>query len=90
MRQNNSSVLSVRLSGEERQLLENAAESAHTSVSDFVRRRGLEAAELQLLDTRSTIIPVADWEAFERWADAPAKAVPALEDLAARRPTWKT
>ena len=40
-----AAVLSVRVSASERALLEAAAEQASTNLSDFVRRRALEAAE---------------------------------------------
>jgi uncharacterized protein (DUF1778 family) len=44
--------LSVRLNDQERALLEEASSQARTNVSDFVRRRALEAAELDVLERR--------------------------------------
>ena len=41
---NASPVLSVRVSQSERDLLEMAAEQARTNLSDFIRRKALEAA----------------------------------------------
>lgn len=82
-------VLSVRVSRSERDLLEQAAEQAHTSLSDFVRRKALEAAEIEVLEHRVVTIPATEWDKFEAWASAPAKAVPALRDLAASRPAWQ-
>ncbi len=87
--QNATTVLSVRLSKHERALLEAASEQARTNVSDFVRRKALDAAELDMMERRIITIPAADWEAFERWAQAPAQDVPGLRDLAARSPTWQ-
>lgn len=81
--------LSVRVSPHERDLLEAAASHARTSLSDFVRRKALEAAEADLLDRRVVTIPVADWERFEAWALSPAREVPALARLAASRPKWR-
>lgn len=81
--------VSVRVSPGERDLLEAAAAQTRTSLSDFVRRKALEAAELELLDQRTITIPTADWERFEAWATAPAKSVPALRDLATTKPVWK-
>jgi len=43
-----TSVLSVRISEGERALLEAASRQARTSLSDFVRRKALEAAEIDL------------------------------------------
>ena len=43
-----AAVLSVRVNASERALLEAAAEQASTNLSDFVRRRALEAAGFDL------------------------------------------
>ena len=82
-------VVSVRVSASERALLEAAAEQSRTNLSDFVRRKALEAAEIDILDHRVVTIPAADWTAFEAWVSAPAKEVPALRKLAATRPAWR-
>jgi uncharacterized protein (DUF1778 family) len=82
-------VLSVRVTPSERDLLAAAAEHAHTNLSDFVRRKALEAAEMDLLDRRIVTIPAEHWEKFERWVKAPAKPVAALRELAATRPAWQ-
>jgi uncharacterized protein (DUF1778 family) len=82
-------VLSVRVTAGERALLEAAAAHAHTSLSDFVRRRAIEAAELDVLGRSVVTIAAADWEAVEAWLDAPAKDVPALRALAASKPAWR-
>jgi uncharacterized protein (DUF1778 family) len=84
-----SSVLSVRLSEEERALLEAASSQARTNVSDFVRRKALEAAEVDVLERRVVTIPAKDWERFEAWAAKPARKVAALDELARRPPTWR-
>jgi uncharacterized protein (DUF1778 family) len=83
-----NSVLSVRVSAAERVLLEGAASQARTTLSDFVRRKAVEAAEIEVLDRRSIAIPAKDWEAFEAWVDSPAKEIRGLQDLAGRTPTW--
>jgi len=81
--------VSVRVSPGERALLEAAASQARTNLSDFVRRKALEAAEMEVLSHPRVTIAAADWEKFEAWAHAPAKEVPALRDLAATRPAWE-
>lgn len=83
-----AAVLSVRVSVDERALLHAAAEQSRTTLSDFVRRRALEAAELEVLERRVVIVPAADWEKAEAWAAAPAKDVPALRRLAVAHPAW--
>lgn len=82
-------VLSVRVTPDERALLEVAAEQARTNLSDFVRRRAIEAAEIALLERRVVTIPAKDWAKFEAWASAPAKKIPALRKLATTRPAWQ-
>ena len=84
-----TTVLSVRVSQEERAILEAASEQAHTSLSEFVRRKAVDAAESDMLDRRIITIPAKDWEAFEAWASQPAQAIPALKELAAKDPTWR-
>ena len=82
-------VLSVRVSRKERLLLETAAEQARTSLSDFVRRKAIEAAETDLMDRRIVTIAARDWDKFEAWVGAPAKDVAALRRLAVTRPVWQ-
>ncbi len=52
-----------------------------SALSDFMRRKALEAAEAGVLGRTTIIIPAKDWEQFEAWIGAPAKATPALEEL---------
>lgn len=82
-------VLSVRVSPDERRLLESAAANARTSLSDFIRRKAIDAAEADSLERRVVAIPARDWERFEAWVDAPTKDVPALRSLATRKPVWQ-
>jgi uncharacterized protein (DUF1778 family) len=89
MMSNFSPVLSVRVSASERDLLEVAAEQARTNLSDFVRRKALEAAEVDVLQYGIVTIPAADWEKFEAWVSAPAREIPALKELASSRPAWQ-
>jgi len=84
-----SSVLSVRLSEEERTLLEAASSQARTNVSDFVRRKAIEAAEIEVMERRVVTIPAKDWARFEEWAARPARAIAGLKELARRAPTWR-
>ena len=84
-----TSVLSVRVSEEERSLLEAASEQARTSLSDFIRRKALEAAEIDILERRIVTIPAKDWEAFEAWADRPPQKIAGIEELARSDPKWR-
>ncbi len=84
-----SSVLSVRVSSEERALLEAASSRARTNLSDFVRRKAIDAAELDVMEHRIVTIPAESWEEFEAWANRPAEDIPALRELLSRPPTWQ-
>ena len=84
-----SPIISVRVNPIERDLLEAAAADAQTSLSDFVRRKAIEAAEEEILNRTKVVIPAEDWEKFEEWARRPPREIPALKALAARRPSWK-
>ena len=45
-----AAVLSVRVSPNERMLLEAAAGHARTSLSDFIRRKAIDGAEAEMLE----------------------------------------
>ncbi|HEY5046751.1 MAG TPA: DUF6290 family protein [Rhizomicrobium sp.] len=84
-----TSVLSVRVNDEERSLLESASEQAHTNLSDFIRRKALDAAEIDALERRVVTIPARDWEAFEAWVHRPGQKIASLKGLARKPPKWK-
>ena len=84
-----TSVLSVRVNADERAILEAAAEQSRTNLSDFVRRKALEAAEAEVLNRTVVTIPAKDWDAFESWLNRPAKSIPALKKLARATPSWE-
>src|SRR5262249_11961378 len=84
-----STVLSVRLNDQERAILEAASSQVRTNVSDFVRRKALEAAELEIMERRVVAIPAKDWERFEAWATQPAREITGLKELFAMTPPWR-
>lgn len=86
---NITSVLSVRVSPDERAILEAAAEQSHTTLSEFIRRRALESAEVEVLNRTVVTIPAKDWEAFEIWAARPAEVNEGLARLARIVPSWE-
>jgi uncharacterized protein (DUF1778 family) len=83
------SVLSVRVNPHERALLIAAAGHAQTNLSDFIRRKAIEAAEIELLERTIVTIPSEKWQQFEAWVDAPANEVPALRNLSTARLAWQ-
>jgi len=87
--QSSTSVLSVRVSPDERALLEAAAEQSRTTLSDFMRRKAVEAAEAEILNRSIVTIPAEQWEAFEAWLARPPQNNPGLAALARRIPAWE-
>ena len=84
-----SSVLSVRVNADERAILEAAAEQARTNLSDFIRRKAVEAAEAEILNRSIVTIPADQWTAFEAWLARPPQDNPGLAALARRIPAWE-
>ncbi len=84
-----TAVLSVRVTPNERALLEAAAEQSRTTLSEFMRRKSVEAAEMEVLDRRIVTIPAKEWEAFEAWINRPPVAKERLAKLARRTPSWE-
>lgn len=83
-----STVLSVRMSDEENALLRSAAADDHATISEYVRRAALIAAENALMDRRVVEIPAEHWEEFEAMLNAPPRDLPGLRKLAERTPAW--
>jgi uncharacterized protein (DUF1778 family) len=88
MSEASTSILSVRVSPDERAILEAAAEQSRTTLSDFMRRKALEAAEIDVLGRTVVTIPAESWEQFEAWIGEPAKEVPGLHELSRTKPSW--
>jgi uncharacterized protein (DUF1778 family) len=84
-----TSVVSVRVNETERGLLEAAAESAKTNLSDFIRRKAVEAAEESLMERRVIELSAADWENFEVQMKAPPRRIDAVAALMERTRTWR-
>ncbi len=83
------SPVSVRFSENERSLLKSAAAQKGMTLSEFIRREAIIAAEVELLERRNVVIPAEKWAEFEAWAARPPERVPGLVELARRRPVWE-
>lgn len=84
-----TAILSVRVSEAERQLLEIAAKYTHTTLSDFMRRKALESAEMEIMNRTVVEIADQDWQAFESWLNTPPQRIPALQRLAKVKLVWE-
>ncbi len=83
-----TSILSVRVSPDEKAMLQAAADETRSTVSEFMRRKALEGAEMELMERRIVTINADQWAAFEAALAAPARNIPALKELAQRTPAW--
>jgi len=84
-----TSVVSVRVSETERTLLESAADTAKTNLSDFIRRRAIEAAEEDLMERRIITLSPEAWEMFEANMKEPSRRIEAVAKLMERTRTWR-
>lgn len=84
-----SRVLSVRVSSQERALLQVAAERSHSSVSDFVRHNALEAAASLMMDQRVITLSQADWEDLETQLAEPPERKEALVSVMNKKTSWE-
>ena len=66
-----------------------SSDQARTNLSEFVRRKAIEAAEAEVFERRIVTIPAKDWEAFERWAHRPGQEIAGLTALASTKPSWE-
>jgi uncharacterized protein (DUF1778 family) len=84
-----TTVLSVRVSSEERAILEEASENARTNISDFVRRKALDAAEIDVMERRTIVIPSERWEEFEAWLDRPPEVLEKVRAVLRSKSPWE-
>lgn len=73
--------LSIRASEPEKSILRQAAEARHMNTSQFVLQASLDAAHAILVDQTEFRLPPEQWEAFCERLDAPARTIPALQQL---------
>ena len=84
-----STVISVRVSNSERELLDEAAGKARTNLSDYVRRQVIDAAEISLMNRSTIAISEDSWQAFEAWLERPEQPNKELANLAVSKPAWE-
>ena len=73
--------LSIRASEPEKAILAQAARARHLNTSQFVLQASLDAAHAVLVDQTEFRLPPAQWQAFCKRLDEPARVIPALRDL---------
>ena len=73
--------LSIRATEPEKTILMQAAKARHTNISQFVLQASLDAAHAVLVDQSEFRLTPEEWKAFCDRLDAPAKEIPALQEL---------
>ena len=73
--------IDVRVSSDVKTLLQEAAESRHKSVSEFMRDSAIRRANEILQDRSRMTLSPSDWEHFIQALDAPPRPAPRLEKL---------
>jgi uncharacterized protein (DUF1778 family) len=73
--------LNIRVTPEQKALIERAASAKRTSLSAFMLDHSCEAAEQILSEQRHFELTPQQWSAFCAALDAPAKEIPALKAL---------
>ncbi|MEX0631161.1 MAG: DUF1778 domain-containing protein [Chloroflexota bacterium] len=70
--------LAVRISAEQRSLLDEASRAQDRTVSEFVLRAATQAAEAVLADRRQFALDEREWTAFLAVLDRPPRKLPRL------------
>lgn len=79
-----SATLHLRIAPKKKRLLLLAAKAAHAStLTEYVVSSALRQAEQDLLERRTFVMNGRDWDTFNRLLERPARALPALQRLAA-------
>ena len=77
--------LELRISQEQRRILDQAAAASGMSVSAFVLSHATDAARDLLADRTSFVLPVERWNTFVRMLDGDPRPMPGLAAFLARR-----
>lgn len=73
--------IALRVSADQRVLLDEASRAEETTLSEFVLRAATRRAEDVLADRRRFVVSEADWNAFVAVLDQPARDLPRLRRL---------
>jgi uncharacterized protein (DUF1778 family) len=73
--------IDLRASSTVKQLFQDAAQSLHKNVSEFLLDAGIAAANETLADRRQFLLNDADWASFQEALDRPVQTKPHLKKL---------
>jgi uncharacterized protein (DUF1778 family) len=88
MTETRSDRLQLRVTPQQREVIESAAESQHETITDYVVRHAVSAAKEDLADRRYFAIGDAAWVEFNALLERPPVHKPRLEKLFAQPAPW--
>ncbi len=77
--------LNIRVTEDEKAVVEQAASLSHMPLSQFMLQATLRAAEEVLADQTRFVVPADKWDEFVARLDRPARVLPGLREAASRR-----
>jgi uncharacterized protein (DUF1778 family) len=80
-RQQKEERIYLRVTSDQKHLLERAAQEKHTSLTNFVLENSYDAAQKILAEKTHFILNNEQWKAFCEALDSPPKEIPALINL---------
>jgi uncharacterized protein (DUF1778 family) len=76
--------LNIRVTEEEKVMVEQAAHLTHMSMSRFMLLAALRSAEEVLADQTRFVLPSDQWDEFVALLDRPARVLPGLREVASK------
>ena len=86
---NRDSSISLRMRGDQKAIIDRAAEVTGTSRTEFMLRASVREAQDALLDQRVFMLDAQEYDEFVAALDAPAKENVALQKLMQLKPRWE-
>lgn len=81
--------LNIRITPEEKRLVERAAKIARTTTSQFVTQAAVRSAEEIVADQQRFTLSPDKWDAFVEALDRPAREIPALKHALSRQSPFR-
>lgn len=81
--------LQLRVSAQQRDVIQRAAEASHETLTDYVVRHAVSAAKNDLADRSFFAIDAAAWTEFQRRLGRPPVRKPELEKLFSEPEPWE-
>ena len=76
--------VNIRVTEDEKTMVEHAASLSHVGMSQFMLQATLRAAEEILADQTRFVLPADKWDEFVALLDRPARVLPSLREAASK------